>query len=434
MAVAEPRSRALPGALSTAAADRPAAAAPRPARDPDRPAAADPRPVLIGFADALAAPEAAWSLLDAGHPVVAFSPRGSRPALRRSRAVRIVEITSPREDARRSASDLRALVERGDFAAAMPLDDASVWLCDEALRSADIPIAGPLGELAELALDKRRQLEQARRAGLDVPPTQPIESVAELLELSSLPVVLKAARPVAETRGRLRRGPSFVCGDRVELRAAARAWNGSGTLLAQPLLSGAGEGLFGIAAPHRLLAVSAHRRLRMMNPSGSGSSACASAGVDDELLRGGERMLSAIGWSGMFMLEFLRGADGRAWFMELNGRPWGSMALARRLGLEYPAWAVRRLSDEDWEPPARPAVEGLVCRHLGRELVHLMAVLRGPRSVALTHWPSRRATIRDVLRFSRDEAWYNSRPGEGRLFVEDAIGTVIARMRPRAGG
>ena len=31
---------------------------------------------------------------------------------------------------------------------------------------------------------------------------------------------------------------------------------------------------------------------------------------------------------------------GPAWFVELNGRPWGSMALARRQGLEYPAWQV----------------------------------------------------------------------------------------------
>ena len=56
-------------------------------------------------------------------------------------------------------------------------------------------------------------------------------------------------------------------------------------------------------------------------------------------------MLSHTQWRGMFMLEFLRAKDGTAWFMELNGRPWGSMALARRSGLEYPAWALRQLND-----------------------------------------------------------------------------------------
>ena len=40
------------------------------------------------------------------------------------------------------------------------------------------------------------------------------------------------------------------------------------------------------------------------------------------------------------MIELLRDRDGVAWFMELNGRTWGSLALARRLGLEYPAWAA----------------------------------------------------------------------------------------------
>ena len=37
----------------------------------------------------------------------------------------------------------------------------------------------------------------------------------------------------------------------------------------------------------------------------------------------------------------LRDGEGTAWFMELNGRAWGSMALARRLGHEYPRWAVQ---------------------------------------------------------------------------------------------
>ena len=53
------------------------------------------RPVLIGFADALAAPETAWSLLEAGTPVVAFARRGSRPPLRRSSAIALAEVAPP---------------------------------------------------------------------------------------------------------------------------------------------------------------------------------------------------------------------------------------------------------------------------------------------------------------------------------------------------
>ena len=62
-------------------------------------------PVLMGFADALAAPETAWSLLASGRPVVAFARRGARPALRRCKGVELVEITAPEQDSRQALAD-----------------------------------------------------------------------------------------------------------------------------------------------------------------------------------------------------------------------------------------------------------------------------------------------------------------------------------------
>jgi predicted ATP-grasp superfamily ATP-dependent carboligase len=391
------------------------------------------RPILIGFANAVAAPETAWSLIEAGAEVVAFTRRGSRPALRRSRAIRIVEITPPEEDLRRALTDLRAIGVEGGFGAVMPLDDTAVLMCDAAFAQTELSVIGPTGALAAFALDKRAQLKAAARAGFDVPPTRCVTTVRELEQVSDFPLVMKSAHPVAATGDRLGKGTSYVCGNRAELDAAARSWDGNGPLLVQPMLSGSGEGLFGLAGPGGPMAMSAHRRIRMMNPSGSGSSACVSIKVDNELARAASRFLGDMGWTGMFMLEFLRAADGTAWFMELNGRPWGSMALARRLGLEYPAWALRQLTDEYFRPPQVTPGEGQTCRHLGRELVHLLAVLRGPRSAAVTDWPSRWQTARAVLRVSRDDHWYNSRRGDRRLFVEDSWRTVASRLASKAG-
>ena len=388
------------------------------------------RPVLIGFADALAAPETAWSILEAGTPVVAFAKRGSRPALRRSKSVSLVEVASPADDARQSVADIRRLMESGSFQAVMPLDDDSLWLCYAAIEDgAEITVVGPAGDAAQLALNKSLQLDAARRAGFAVPPTKHIDSVEDLMSLDALPVILKSVRPIVERNGVLVRPNNYVCASRSELAAAARAWGGAERLLAQPLISGTGEGLFGLAAEDGLHALSAHRRIRMMNPQGSGSSACASAPVDPELALAAERMLSRGEWRGMFMLEFLRAKDGTAWFMELNGRPWGSMALARRSGLEYPAWALRQLYDSRFSPPERPFTNEQICRHLGRELVHLLMVLRGPQSVGLVEWPSRTATVKEILRLDRSQHWYNCRPGDRAVFVDDTLRTVLKCVR-----
>jgi predicted ATP-grasp superfamily ATP-dependent carboligase len=390
---------------------------------PRRPAG----PVLIGFADALAGPEAALSLLGAGLRVAAFTRSGSHPALRRHPQVAVHGIAAPEEDAAVAVGELCALAARIGAVAVMPLDDGAVWLCARAAGQLGVPVIGPTGEQAELALDKRRQLELARAAGFAVPETRECAGRDDLLGVDRFPVIVKPALALAEEHGRLVRGAASVCADRSELEAAAERWTDAGPRLVQPLIHGTGEGLFGLTADGTARHWSAHRRLRMVNPQGSGSSACVSMGPDPELADRGARMMRAAGWHGLFMLELLRDRDGVAWFMELNGRTWGSLALARRLGLEYPAWhAMGALGLAD--PPhdgalARP--EGpVVCRHLGREIVHVLSVMRGPRSAALEEWPSRSRTLRDVVAIRRGERWYNWSARHPGVFLEDTLQTV----------
>lgn len=386
--------------------------------------------VLIGFAEALAGIESAWSLLDAGFHVAAFTRRGARPPLRRSRLVRTLEVTPPEEDAARTSGDIRAAIAETRAAAVLPLDDAAVLLCSP-LAEAGGPtvLAGPSGAQARLALDKREQLSAAAAAGLDVPETDAYETPGEARFHTRFPAVLKPAMAARERNGRLVTTGMAVCADQGELDAALPSLDGP--LIVQPLLHGSGEALFGLAGESGVEAWSAHRRVRMMNPQGSGSSACVAKSVDEQLADAVARMLSDAGWRGLFMAEFLRDTKGRRWFIELNGRPWGSMALARRTGFEYPAWAVTRALEPSFRPSPPQESGPVVARHAGRELVHLLTVLRGPRSRALTHWPSPTRTVREVLTLRRGHRLYNWRRGDLPLFLDDSAQTVRSAFRAR---
>ncbi|HLM84745.1 MAG TPA: hypothetical protein VK272_01010 [Solirubrobacteraceae bacterium] len=386
----------------------------------------DRRSVLVGFADALAAPETAASLLGAGHEVSSFARRGHAVPLRRMRNVRIVEVTAPEEDVAACAEQVAAAAASHDVV--MPLDDAAVLVCDRAL-SAEALVAGPRGERARLALDKRMQLRGAAAAGLAVPEWVELPDDESLPSGWTLPAVLKPALAIEEREGRLRRRSPRLVARVGQLEALRTAWGWDAPAILQRWVVGAGAGIFGLADGGAVHHLSAHRRVRMMNPAGSGSSACASTPVPDELRDPVERMLAEARWDGMFMVELIRAAEGW-WFMELNGRPWGSLALARRVGYEYPAWAVARLLDPSAALPESPLFTEMLCRHLGRELVHLMFVLRGPGS-HLGAWPGRGETLRSLLRYERPTGWYNLAPGMRGVFLDDTWRTVANQALKR---
>ena len=386
--------------------------------------------VLVGFADALAAIESVWCLADHGFEVHAFARSKTRPALSRCRDVRIIEITPPEQDAFRAVSDLKRVVQELHPVAILPLDDHAVWLGDHLSRptvagnsSKQIPaetvIAGPVGRLADLALDKRQQLIAAKSAGFAVPTSRDASLEPPV---GHGPWMVKPAMAVELANGRLRRYTGKIASTPMEVQAAATAIGGPA--IAQPLIEGVGEGVFGLATPGGVIALSAHRRIRMMNPKGSGSSACRSIPVDEAFVGPVHDFIAGTSWRGLFMIELLRDAKGTPWFMELNGRAWGSMALACRRGLAYPAWAVQTALDPHSAPDGPASARHLTARNLGREIVHLGAVLAYGGAPRLK-------TVRDVMTVRRGECWYNWRRGHADVFAADAWATVRAQVSGR---
>jgi hypothetical protein len=391
--------------------------------------------VVIGFAEALSAPEVAWSLVDAGFEILAIARRGRRAALRHSAHVVIREITAPEVDVSAATRELgevlKGLAGVADrVVAVLPLDDTAIWICSQIELPPGQVMVGPKAQAVEFALKKRIQVEAAVSAGFNVPATTIATTPAEVFSRQhELPLVLRPAEAVLCAQGRLQKGRNWTCATELELQQAVDAWAGAWPVLVQPYVRGAGEGVFGLATGERIEAWSAHRRLRMMNPHGSGSSACISQAVPEETRVAAENLIQRAGWRGLFMIELLRDVQGKYWFIEFNGRPWGSMALSRRQGFEYPAWAVSWTLDPK-ALPAMPAARPrpVICRNLGRELLHLMFVARGPKSKALTHWPSLWRTTMEMFRIHRSDSLYNWRRDDLKVFVRDSWYTVRSNL------
>jgi hypothetical protein len=63
--------------------------------------------------------------------------------------------------------------------------------------------------------------------------------------------------------------------------------------------------------------------------------------------------------------------------------------------------------------------------------MHPLFVLKGPKSAALTRWPPLWRSLRDVLDFGSDQAFYNWRRDDKRVFFEDCFNTLLDNLIKR---
>jgi hypothetical protein len=392
--------------------------------------------VVLGFSDALSAPEVVWSLVDAGHHVAAFAKQGRTGALAASRHVTLLPVCSPHRSWAACVRDMEEHLERlaaetdGRPIVLLPIDDVGAFVFAHLRLPAGVRLAGPDLKLLPVAVDKRFQNEIAEQAGFNVICTwSPLAGSAATDALPDAGGIIKARFALRRDGDRvtkdqphpIRRGQPIP--DAILQRAE--------DYLVQPFLTEAtGYGLFGLATATGVHQWSAHQRVRMMNPDGSGSSACRSYAPEPALLRAAERFIELTGWRGLFMIELIRDQAGEFWFMEFNGRSWGSMALARRQRLEYPAWVVASVVEPSPPPPPAAASEPKIvtCRHLGREIAHLLFVARAtarrPRQAGRLFSTSLR-----MLTPTPRCYWYNWRSDDPKVFVRDTIDTVARLFR-----
>ena len=114
-------------------------------------------------------------------------------------------------------------------------------------------------------------------------------------------------------------------------------------VLVQEYISGFGVGFFALFDHGQPKRVFMHRRLREMPISG-GASTAACAYYDETLKEYGLRILSALQWHGVAMVEFKRQqSPDRLVLMEINPKFWGSVELALEAGVDFASDLVPRV-------------------------------------------------------------------------------------------
>lgn len=106
--------------------------------------------------------------------------------------------------------------------------------------------------------------------------------------------------------------------------------------LIQKKIQGNGYGLFAATKEGKIFASFAHERIREFPPDGGVSTLRRSKEIHPSLLDASTKIIQRLNWTGIIMVEFKGETEESADFMEVNGRPWGSMDLAVASGVDFP--------------------------------------------------------------------------------------------------
>lgn len=240
----------------------------------------------------------------------------------------------------------------------MPISTFSIAVVAtrEARLRRTIPFYLPSLEAFRLASDKAATARIGRETGIPVPDThhgmEPA-TIARWIEKrrEKLPLVIKFADD--ERSGAWDPGERYrIVRTPTEFATEYRRMHELGEYpLVQEYVEGEGYGFFTIMdVAGDPVATFCHRRLREYPTTGGPSTLCESF-HDETLVELGTRLLRAMDWRGVAMVEFKRDRRSGAYkLLEVNPRFWGSLPLALHCGVDFPVYQAQLALGRTPEP------------------------------------------------------------------------------------
>ena len=341
--------------------------------------------VLVTDAHSTAALAVVRSLGAAGCVVTAAGEEQGFNLAKHSRhARRSIEGPSAADNPGAYIDWLESELARREYDVLVPINDTTVTLVRQRRQELErhARIALPPNDVLDRVLDKATTMTIAASAGVRAPETRTFashEALETALQELPYPCVIKSRFsrrwPGA---GPVQRGELFYAHSPADVRRIfASGVHLPEHFIVQEMVQGSGVGVFVLADGGRPLATFAHRRVREANPTGGRASLAERIAPDERLFGPALRMIEALGWSGVAMVELKDpGAPAAPALMEVNGRFWGSLPLAIASGVDFPRLLLAWMRGEA-EPAQPPYRVGVRCRHLKGDLSYLAAAVKG---------------------------------------------------------
>jgi len=240
----------------------------------------------------------------------------------------------------RLTSLLMSYAEKGIKPVLVPMEDETVLWCSEnrAAVSKYAYISLPSHESLVTAQDKMKTLKIAESIGVSCPKTWYPETCDEFFSVLSAVDENIVIKP-AVGRGSV----GLLYGKTHDGLDLSLHWEKYGALVVQERLPEEGRGLgvcLAMDENHECVAAFAHVRIKQY-PITGGPSTIRKGIFDKTLIDESIRLLEALDWVGVAMVEWKEAAPGVPKLMEINPRFWGSLELSIRSGVDFPVIYAR---------------------------------------------------------------------------------------------
>jgi protein-tyrosine-phosphatase/predicted ATP-grasp superfamily ATP-dependent carboligase len=248
----------------------------------------------------------------------------------------------------------------------------------------------------DIALDKERTWQLAHQLGVSAPRGVLISTPSEIGHLQEFLLVLKPTHSKVMVDGALRTLAVAVVKNESERQEQLRRWLPVTAVQQQEYIQGRGVGVEFLFNRGKKIWHFAHERVHEYPLTGGASSYRRSIDPAPAMLQDAERLLSALNWHGVAMVEFKVDAKGQHWLMEINPRLWGSLALSIDAGVDFPLGLLQIAKGEEPAPQPKYKVPYFT-RDLRTDVDWLNCNLRANRHDPLLHTRSRALSFLQLL-------------------------------------
>ncbi len=354
------------------------------------------------------------SLHRAGYEVTAASSTALAAAQWSRSCSRRLRLADARESSSRFVEQLREELTSRPYSTLIAGSDSALLAVSQLRGRLETftTLGLPSPSIVERVMHRECLSRAAEQVGMPSATSIRCANIEEALAAAAqlgFPVALKsvdAAESRAQSVESVPKGQ--VVSSAAELATAAALFKGD--MLIQRWIAGEVVSLGGVFAEGRLLGIATSRYLRMWPPESGSVASSVSIAPPPELLEAVRRLMLVIGWQGIFELELIQSGPATFVPIDLNPRPYGSMALAEAAGVPLAAlWC-------DWL--------------LGRRRSHVHA-LPGQTDTRTPRDPS--STSATLL--SRTDVRYRWEDGDFRHLVSQLCRgryrIVLRALRPR---